>query len=117
MGKRGRPPKKKVLPEPVPKEEEEECYTILSSDEDAVDLPSPAQRRGTRNERNKKTITTPSNRKKSLIDDKEKPTPTRNGTGIKKKIVLNGLKKKDDASGDSDATEVYVHCLLLFINN
>ena len=107
MGKRGRPSKKKPSPITVPKHEE--CYTILSSDEEltkkdeTLQLPSPTQRRGVGNEWTGASITPPT----LSVDTNEKPT--KNSTG-KKKIVLNGIRKKDDSSGDSDATEMYVLC-------
>jgi hypothetical protein len=112
MGKRGRPPKKKSLLETVSKDEE--CYTILSSDEEeTLHLPSPSQRRGVENERNELIITTPSHCPTPSNDLNEKPTALiRNGSN-KKKILLNGIHKKDDTSGDSDATEVYVYHFLL----
>lgn len=120
MGKRGRPPKKKVLPKAVPKAAP--CYTISSSDEDAgkkeesVCLPSPTQRRGVGNERSGTIVITPPDRTIPLINGNEKKTTSTRNSSNKKKIILNGSKKKDDTSGDSDATEVYVYhffiCLL-----
>jgi hypothetical protein len=122
MGKRGRPSKKKPLSITVPNDEQ--CYTILSSDEEVTNkeeilrLPSPSQRRGTGNEWSGASITTPSSDcQTSSADVNEKPTTlTRNNNG-KKKIVLNGIHKKDDASGDSDATEVYVQHFFLLLRN
>jgi hypothetical protein len=118
MGRQGRS-SKKVVPDTVSKAEE--CYTILSSDEeigkkeDILCLPSPSQRRGPGNERTEPIIITPPDRTTHLIDVNEEKTTilTRNNNN-KKKIILNGKNKKDDTSGDSDATEVYVHCYYFF---
>jgi hypothetical protein len=118
MGKRGRPPKKKILTDTVSKAEQ--CYMILSSDDDetgkkddTLRLPSPGQRRGIGNQRSEIMIISPPDRTTSAMDVNEKPTAlTRNNTN-KKKIILNGNIKKDDTSGDSDATEVYVHQVLI----
>lgn len=113
MGKRGRPPKKKVLPKEEPPKVEQ-CYTILSSDEDTkkkdktLNLPLPSQRRGKGNERNGPSVITPPDRTKPLNNGNGKTTPSTKNNSNKKKIVLNGIKKKDETSGDSDATEVYV---------
>ncbi|UJR34129.1 hypothetical protein I4U23_021536 [Adineta vaga] len=102
MGKRGRPPKRKVVTE-TPKKVEE-CYMILSSDEEtnktekSLRLPSPNQRRGAGNERGRTISLTPPDRTVSV----KKTTPV-----TKKKIILNGNHKKNQSSGDSDATEVY----------
>ncbi|CAF1582131.1 unnamed protein product [Adineta ricciae] len=96
MGKRGRPPKRKVVSDAS--KVVEECYTILSSDEEIekkdqpLRLPEPTQRRGVGNERTSTTPLTPSVAKTN---------------GQKKKIILGGKNKKDQTSGDSDATEVY----------
>ncbi|CAF3872676.1 unnamed protein product [Adineta steineri] len=111
MGKRGRPPKRKVVPATPAKEEE--CYTILSSDEEigkkdeTLRLPSPSQRRGAGNERGGTIIITPPDRTSSSKNITEKTTPVTRKTRHKKKIILNGNNKKDNTSGDSDATEVY----------
>jgi len=114
MGRRGRPPKNKIVSDTVSKPEE--CYTILSSDEETgkkeetLRLPSPTQRRGPGNERNEGIIITPPDRTTTpLIDVNGKVAILTRNNSNKKKIILNGNKKKDDTSGDSDATEVYVH--------
>jgi len=121
MGKRGRPPKRKVVENTIPKAEQ--CYMILSSDEEAgtgngkkeeiLRVPSPSQRRGIGNERNGSIFITPPDRTTSSTDVNEKsPILIRNSN--KKKIILNGNNKKADSSGDSDATEVYVYNFLFF---
>ena len=115
MGKRGRPPKKKPIANTTTKVDE--CYTILSSDEEtsskpeALTLPSPSQRRGMGNERNGKNGITPTDRSIPSTKNIEKNTPlikNNNNHSNKKKLILNGTDKKIDTSGDSDATEVYV---------
>ncbi|CAF3883984.1 unnamed protein product [Rotaria magnacalcarata] len=112
MGKRGRPPKKKPIDTAA---KVDECYTILSSDEETgskpetLSLPSPSQRRGMGNERNGTIVITPPNRSILSTKNVEKNAPlTRNNNNNKKKLILNGKNKKSDSSGDSDATEVYV---------
>jgi hypothetical protein len=118
MGKRGRPKKNKIVPNTVQKAEQ--CYTILSSDEESgkkeetLRLPSPSQRRGAGNERSEPIIITPPDRSTPLVDVNEKTTTLTRNNSTKKKIILNGIKKKDDTSGDTDATEVYVHSFFYF---
>jgi hypothetical protein len=113
MGKRGRPPKKKPVPDTVSKAAQ--CYTIVSSDEDigkkeeTLSLPSPTQRRGAGSERGGTMVITPPERSTPLTDSTEKRSSLTRDCAGKKKIKLNGIHKKDDDdSGDSDATEVYV---------
>ncbi len=112
MGKRGRPPKKKTVPDTVP--EPEQCYMILSSDEETgkkeeiLRLPSPSQRRGVGYDRSDPIIITPPVRTTPSTDVIEEKTTLTRDANKKKKIILNGKNKKDDTSGDSDATEVYV---------
>ncbi|CAF3746940.1 unnamed protein product [Rotaria socialis] len=115
MGKRGRPPKKKPIDTTT---KVDECYTILSSDEetgskpDTLSLPSPSQRRGMGNDRNGTIVITPPDRLILSTKNVEKKTPltrnnNNNNNNNKKKLILNGKNKKSDTSGDSDATEVY----------
>jgi len=117
MGKRGRPPKRKIVPDTTKKAAQ--CYTILTSDEEvnnkeeSLRLPSPTQRRGAGNARGGTIIITPPDRTASLTNNIEKKTPLARNNGTKKKIILNGLNKKDETSGDSDATEVYVQVFYL----
>ena len=96
MGKRGRPSKKKPNGNTTTKVDQ--CYAILSSDEEVVNkketlrLPSPSQRRGVGNERNNTIIITPPDRSTALTNNIEKKTPlTRNNLNNndnKKKIIL-----------------------------
>lgn len=122
MGKRGRPPKKKSNAKTSSKLDE--CYTILSSDEETgfknekLRLPSPTQRRGSGNERTEINVSTPSDRSKSLTSNTEKTTSTnrKNNDNNKKKIKLSSINKKSDTSADSDATEVYVKFYFICFN-
>lgn len=110
MGKRGRPRKQK--PAPVTPSKAEQCYTLLSSDDEtskkdnqvSLRLPPASQRRGAGSERGGLIAITPPDRSPAA----EKTTPVTRANG-QKKIKLNGLRKKEESSGDSDATEVYVH--------
>ena len=120
MGKRGRPPKKKPVQDTISKVEQ--CYTILSSDEDngkneeTLRLPSPSQRRGAGSVRGGAMSITPPDRTTTLTDTMEKRSSLTRDCSTKKKIKLNGIKKKDsddDDTGDSDATEVYVQVFFL----
>ncbi|CAF0990223.1 unnamed protein product [Rotaria sp. Silwood1] len=117
MGKRGRPPKRKSVTNTPSKRDQ--CYTILSSDDETgnkketLRLPSPSQRRGVGNERNGTIIITPPDRTISSTNSVEKNTPvTRNNNNNNnntnnKKIIINHNNKDSNASGDTDATEVY----------
>lgn len=106
MGKRGRPPKKKVPPKPVQRS------VILSSEEDeektkneTFNVSSSSQRQEPGNELNATNIDTSQDHSEEF-DEKPTEKVTRNSN--KKKIILTGARKKDDTSDDSDATEVYV---------
>ncbi|CAF2952071.1 unnamed protein product [Rotaria sp. Silwood2] len=119
MGKRGRPPKRKSAINTPSKVDQ--CYTILSSDDETgnkketLRLPSPSQRRGVGNERNETIIITPPDRSKPSTNNVEKSTPVtrsnnnnNNNNNInKKKVTINHHTKDSEASGDTDATEVY----------
>jgi hypothetical protein len=114
MGKRGRPRKKPATNVPT---KVTQCYT-LSSDEETgnkekiLRLPSPTQRRGVGNERGGSIVLTPPNRTTTLANVNGKKTPLKTNDSVKKKIIINGNHKKDETSGDSDATEVYVERFL-----
>ena len=121
MGKRGRPRK---IPVPDTISKVEQCYTILSSDEDigkkknTLRLPSPSQRRGAGSVRGGMMAITPPERTTPVTGSIQKRTSLTRDCTSKKKIKLNGIHKKDDDddddSGDSDATEVYVQSFYSF---
>ena len=124
MGKRGRPPKKKPIPATTSKADQ--CYTMLSSDEEIskknelLRLPSPSQRRGVGNEHCETITITPStsppaDRTMTRTDINEERTSVTRSTTTKKKIIINQNKKNRDASGDTDATEVYVRVFFFFM--
>lgn len=112
MGKRGRPPKKKVVAKTPSKTEQ--CYPIVNDDEEAgkkndiLPLPSRRQRRGTRNNRAETDAISTADPQTSLIDTEKESTTAIKVEKNKKKIKLNTSKQKTETSGDSDATEVYV---------
>ena len=88
MGKRGRPRKKS------PAKKAEQCYTLVSSDEDTPRLPSPSQRRGVGLER-PEPVAPPS-----------PPTTRVTRQSASKKPVVEEPKTPVESSADSDATEV-----------
>ena len=106
MAKRGRPRKKQVRRKPA-------RLSTISSDEDdekktseISNLPSPSQQPAAGNEPSGTTADASQDPSED-IDEKNTTKLTKNNSN-KKKIILTGARKKDETSGDSDATEVYV---------
>ena len=109
MGKRGRP---RTRPLANRKVKEDQCYTLVSSDDDvavergSMRLPSPTQRRGVGNERVTTLNSAEPARTLTSTNENEEKAPLKRAHHRRTVRTTRANTKQNNASGDSDATEV-----------